>query len=65
MKSARRSSCIHCFRKIVEREADQEYVETFGAGGLVWFDVREFRSMCMIDNYGTAHITEKEWNSCL
>jgi hypothetical protein len=65
MKSARRSKCIHCSRKVVEREADQEYVNEYGAGSLVWFDVVEFRSMCLINRYSTAHITQKEWESCL
>ena len=65
MKSARRSKCIHCGRKIVERQADVEYINEYLSDDLVWFDTVENRSMCLINRYSTAHITEKEWNSCL
>ena len=64
MKSARRSSCIHCGRVIVERPADQEYITEYGDDGLAWLDTRENRSMCLIHNYSTGHITAKEWDSC-
>jgi len=65
MKAARRSKCIHCGRKIVERSADQEYIDEYGDDGLAWSDVIENRSMCLINRYSTGHITQKEWDSCL
>jgi hypothetical protein len=35
MKSARRSKCIHCgHARLLSDEADQEYVNEYGAG---WF----------------------------
>ena len=65
MQSARRSKCIHCGRKIVERSADQDYINEYGDDGLAWSDVIENRSMCLINRYSTGHITQKEWDSCL
>ena len=62
---ARRSTCHNCWRKIVEKPADEEYIETFGEDGLAWMDVVENRSMCLVDGYGTAHTTTKEFYSGL
>jgi hypothetical protein len=59
------TKCIHCSRVIVKRKASQEYVDTFGTDGSVWFDKTENRALCMVDGYGTAHVTQREWNSCL
>ena len=47
----------------MKRKASQEYIDTFGDDGLVWFDKTEKRALCLHDNYGTAHVTEREWNS--
>ena len=60
---ARRSTCHNCGRKIVEKSADQQYIDTFLEEGLTWMDVVENRSMCLIDNYGTAHCTTREFYS--
>jgi len=60
---ARRSTCHNCWRRIVEKPADQEYIDTFGEDGLAWMDVVESRSMCLVDRYGTAHTTTKEFYS--
>lgn len=60
---ARRFTCHNCGRKIVEKPADNEYIDTFGEDGLVWMDVVENRSMCLIDRYGTAHCTTREFYS--
>jgi hypothetical protein len=60
---ARRSTCNNCWRKIVEKPADREYIDTFGEDGLAWMDVVESRSMCLVDRYGTAHTTTKEFYS--
>ena len=60
---ARRSTCHNCGRKIVEKQADQQYIDTFLEEGLTWMDVVENRSMCLIDNYGTAHCTTREFYS--
>jgi len=57
------SKCIHCSRVIVKRKASEEYMNTFCEDGLVWFDKTENRALCMIDGYGTAHVTQREWNS--
>jgi hypothetical protein len=55
--------CIHCGREIVKRKASQEYIDTFGDDGLVWFCKTEKRALCLHDNYGTGHVTEREWMS--
>jgi hypothetical protein len=59
------SKCIHCSREIVKRKASQEYIDTFGDDGLVWFDKTDGRALCMSDAHGTAHVTQREWNSGL
>jgi hypothetical protein len=58
------SKCIHCGREIVKRKASQEYIDIFGDDGLIWFCKTEKRALCLHDNYGTGHVTEREWNSC-
>ena len=57
------SKCIPCSREIVKRKASEEYVNIFGDHGSVWFDKNEGRALCMGDRYGTAHVTQREWNS--
>ena len=57
------SKCIHCSREIVKRKASEEYANIFGDSDSVWFDKTENRALCMGDGYGTAHVTQREWNS--
>lgn len=63
-RTGKTGKCIHCARKIVEvAAAPDEYVDVYGDDSEAWVDVVEGRALCMIDNYGTAHMTQKEWNA--
>jgi hypothetical protein len=63
-KKPRTSTCIHCGRKITEKQASEEYINAYHQDGLVWFDTeREDRALCMIDRYSTAHVTKREWSA--
>lgn len=68
MATARRSRCLHCNRSITEKPVikavdAQEYINEFCSydDDLVWVDSKDKRALCDTMNYGTGHITEKEW----
>lgn len=62
-RKPRTSTCVHCGRKITEKPASEEYINAYHDSGLVWFDEREDRALCMIDRYATAHVTQREWKA--